>query len=287
LETGRFKLVVGVPSSYLSTEPDLRHKTVKAGILGRLLAVYRADEAVVYDDRPAYWRDGELLAKLLNYMTVAPYLRKRIFPLGLPELRYAGVLPPLQLPTHGVGGPHVGEVREALVLRVHGRRAVVDAGLNSEVSVEIPVGANVRKGERILVRIEQLEPKPKLSIVLGDEVYRGFTVKRYDSLRRLLNVYVSCLKVATSRRGHPASFDFYTKLIGDASEKGCLLLLFGAPDIGLYEIAELEGFKLEEHVDHVVNLVPCQGTRTVRVEEAVAAALTLVNLARCTGSLEA
>jgi predicted SPOUT superfamily RNA methylase MTH1 len=277
----KFKLIVGVPSSYLSTEPDPRHKAIKAGILGRILAVYRVDEVAVYDDRPAYWRDGELLVKLLEYMVVAPYIRKRVFPPNVPELRYAGVLPPLQLPTHGAGGPVVGEVREAFVVRVSGRRAFVDAGLGDEISIEVPSNVRLRRGERVLVRIEQLKPKPKLSLVLEDVVYRGFTTRRFESLRRVFYVYNKCLKVATSRKGEVKDFNFYLRLVDEASDKGCLIILFGAPDLGLYEIAELEGFKLENYANYIINLIPCQGTKTVRVEEAVAAALTLVNLARC------
>lgn len=274
-----YKLVVAIPSSYLSTEQDPRHKAVKAGILGRLLAVYRVDEAVIYDDRPAYWREGNHLAKLLEYMVVAPYIRRRVFPPNVPELRYAGVLPPLQLPTHGVGGPKEGEVREALVVAVRGKSLIIDAGLGGEVHVEVSGGVRVRKGERILVRIEALKPKPRLAMVDKDSVYSGYQVKRFDSLARVLKTYRSCYRLATSRKGKIVSLDFFRELIGEAKSKGCLIVLFGAPDIGLYEIAELEGLRLEDNVDSVVNLIPCQGTKTVRVEEAVAAALTLVNLA--------
>ncbi|RUM47233.1 MAG: hypothetical protein DSY37_02975, partial [Hyperthermus sp.] len=55
-------------------------------------------------------------------------------------------------------------------------------------------------------------------------------------------------------------------------------VLFGAPDRGLFEIAREERLELNSHVDYVLNTIPGQGTRTVRVEEAVAATLAIINI---------
>jgi methyltransferase len=46
----------------------------------------------------------------------------------------------------------------------------------------------------------------------------------------------------------------------------------------LHEIAKEEGTKLERIVDFVVNMIPDQGTVTVRTEEAVFASLAIVNM---------
>ncbi|UCE44228.1 MAG: RNA-binding protein, partial [Candidatus Bathyarchaeota archaeon] len=56
-----------------------------------------------------------------------------------------------------------------------------------------------------------------------------------------------------------------------------ILVAFGAPAEGLHEIVSREGVKLEEIADFVINMVPGQGTETVRTEEAVSASLALLN----------
>jgi predicted SPOUT superfamily RNA methylase MTH1 len=53
---------------------------------------------------------------------------------------------------------------------------------------------------------------------------------------------------------------------------------FGAPSRGLHEIAQDENLKLENIADFVVNMVPNQGTVTVRTEEALLASLAILNV---------
>ncbi|ABM81131.1 putative RNA uridine N3 methyltransferase [Hyperthermus butylicus] len=269
----KVKLVAAVPASYTSTEGDLRHKTIKVGLLGRLFAVYRVDEAIVYIDRPAYWRDAELMRKILEYMVTAPYLRKKIYPPNVPELRYASLLPPLQLPTHGVGGPVDGEVRQALVLRASGGRALVEAGLEEPVWVR----GRFHRGQRILVRIVSVE-RGIVEPVEDELVYNGFKVTIVEGLSRLLSKYRNYTRIATSRKGRLVDAELLSQIGSRSSSGPGVLVLFGAPDLGLYELAELENLKLEDLVDYVVNTIPQQGTKTVRVEEAVAATLALLNL---------
>jgi predicted SPOUT superfamily RNA methylase MTH1 len=53
---------------------------------------------------------------------------------------------------------------------------------------------------------------------------------------------------------------------------------FGAPSRGLHEIVKEEEAKLDSTVDFVVNMIPEQGTATVRTEEALLASLAVFNL---------
>jgi predicted SPOUT superfamily RNA methylase MTH1 len=64
------------------------------------------------------------------------------------------------------------------------------------------------------------------------------------------------------------------------TEANSVLLAFGAPSQGLQEIVGSEGCQLSELVDFVVNMVPMQGTETVRTEEAVIATLAVFNIFR-------
>jgi predicted SPOUT superfamily RNA methylase MTH1 len=57
-----------------------------------------------------------------------------------------------------------------------------------------------------------------------------------------------------------------------------VLVAFGAPSRGLHEIAQEENLNLCEMVDFVVNMVPMQGTVTIRTEEALLASLAILNV---------
>jgi len=61
-------------------------------------------------------------------------------------------------------------------------------------------------------------------------------------------------------------------------KEGRACIAFGASREGLYEIAEKQGFKLEDYFDYIVNVMPLQGVRTIRTEEAVAYTLAILNL---------
>lgn len=271
------RLALAVPASVLTVEPSLQLKTVKAGIIVRAAAVFRVREIHVYVDRAESWRDAELFRDIANYMYVAPYLRKRVYPANVPSLRYAGVLPPLQLPTHGVGGPRKGEIRQALVLSRKGQRLLLDAGLGEEVEVRARVQAS--RGDIIHVRIKELEPEPELEVVdpEAEGVYAGYSVEVHSDFTRALRVLRSrgCRLIATSRHGKPL-VDVINGL-RDALASNCVAVLFGAPDKGLYEIASDHGLSLDDAVDIVVNTIPNQGVLRVRTEEAITATLSILN----------
>ena len=83
--------------------------------------------------------------------------------------------------------------------------------------------------------------------------------------------------LGTSRLGTPLHevLGEFWRAVRDASE---LLVVFGSPSEGLYDIASREGFELDEACDFVLNTIPGQGVATVRTEEAVLATLAILNL---------
>ena len=97
----RKKLSIAIPASIVSDTPHLREKTSKIGLIGRTAAIFRVDQIIVYLDSPRVNQaaDMDLTAVLVAYMETPQYLRKRLFKLK-PELRYAGILPPLRTPHH-------------------------------------------------------------------------------------------------------------------------------------------------------------------------------------------
>jgi hypothetical protein len=275
------KLAIAIPASTISDTPHLREKTAKAGLIGRAAAIFRVDEILVYPDNPKtnQARDMDFIALLLNYLETPQYLRKRLFKIE-PRLQFAGILPPLRTPHHPVSGKtrdlKVGEYREGLVLSKAKDGLLVDVGVEQPAILrETPYAA----GDRLTLQVVNVGERVEVQTVNRDdiEVYWGFRVRVENKpFGQLVAEGGFDLTVATARHG----VDF-KKVSGKISAKWSLanrvLVAFGAPSRGLYEIAKDEGARLEAVVDFVVNTIPEQGTATVRTEEALLASLAIFN----------
>lgn len=244
-----------VPGSLTQNSPDPKVATYQVGLVGRAAAIFGVDEIVVYED-PAH-QHGRQVSRILQYQSTAPYLRKQLFPLS-DDLRHVGVLPPLNLPAHVVPSwVDVGQVRFGTLA---GKR--VNIGLEEPADLELeegqeppepgtqfPVEVTAARADRVLVT--PYEP--------GPDEFLGYTVRRTPNLHTALNGVTPVL--GTSREGEPLT---------RAHLEADLALVFGTPEKGLLEILDEPEFPL-------VNTIPGQHTRSVRVEEAILATLGQVN----------
>jgi hypothetical protein len=276
------KISVAIPASFVSDTPHLREKTIRIGLIGRAAAIFRVDEIVVYPDMPDtdQAKDADLLALILTYMETPQYLRKRLFKL-MSELRYAGVLPPLRTPHHPVTSRlerlSVGEYREGVVVSSSPKGSFVDVGVERPAFV---LGKRLPLNKRVTVRITQLKKQFLANLANREEIgtYWGYKVTVPEAtLGQLMKKQGFNLIVATSRKGEPIS-----QVLDELKEKwktsSRILVAFGAPTQGLYEILLHENLRLEDVADFVINTIPDQGTETVRTEEALYATLALLNL---------
>jgi len=274
-------LAVAIPASVVSDTPHLREKTSKIGLIGRAAAIFRVDEIVVYADNPKVnqGRDVDLIAVLLEYMETPQYLRKRLFKIE-PRLQYAGILPPLRTPHHPLNGKaanlKVGEYREGVVL------SETKEGLLVDIGVEQPALLREKQfavGKRVTLQIVKAGKQIEVQAVSHEvPTYWGYTVTvERHSLKRLVESRKFDLTVGTSIKGAT-----WKGIVGDLAGKwkkaNNVLIAFGAPTRGLYEIARDAGVNLDELMDFVVNSVPAQGTETVRTEEALLATLAILNV---------
>ena len=278
----RCELSVAVPASLVSDVPHLREKTFKIGLVGRAAAIFCVDEVIVFPDLLGVdqSRDTGLIAAVLSYMETPQYLRKRLFRL-VPELRYAGILPPLRTSHHPVLNRvrdlGFGEYREGVVVSSTNAGSFVDVGVERSVlvsSVQLPVNS------RVTVKIVELGRHLKAVLASRGEVeaYWGYRVRVSDvGFGCLVKEGGFDLVVATSRRGI-RFMEVVDELVKRWKEAGRVLVAFGSPSAGLFEILEREGLRLGDVVDFVVNMVPNQGTATVRTVEAVYACLGVLNL---------
>jgi len=277
----RIKISVAIPASLVSDIPHLREKTLRIGLIGRALAIFRVDEIIIYSDIPNQnqTRDSTLIEAILSYMETPQYLRRRLFKIR-PELRYVGILPPLRTPHHPTENREkdlkIGEYREGIVVSSNERGIYIDVGV--ERSVFVP-DVRVKINSRVTVRIMEKGKDLIGELVDPDEteVYWGYKVKVSNfSLGRLLKDRRYDLIIATSRRGDPI-MNIADKLLDKWKRSRRVLVAFGSPTEGLQEIVRHEGIKLESVAHFIVNTVPNQGVKTVRTEEAIYATLAILN----------
>jgi predicted SPOUT superfamily RNA methylase MTH1 len=275
------KLAIAIPASVISDTPHLREKTSKIGLIGRAAAIFRVDEIMVYDDNPKanQHQNADLIATLLTYMETPQYLRKKLFEIEQ-KLRYAGILPPLRTPHHPLNRKaknlHVGEYREGVTLSRTKEGTLVDIGVEHPALLRENQWA---LGKRLTLQIISAGERVKVQTVSRDEIpyYWGYTVAvEIHSFRRLVEDGEFDLTIATSKLGDTFS-KVAERIAGKWRTAACTLVAFGAPTRGLCEIVKDEGANLNDIVDFVVNMVPEQGTETVRTEEALLATLAIFN----------
>ena len=277
-----------LPSSLAIDASDLRSKTAKIGQIARAASVFRADRIVIYRDPDL--DETELIERILNYAETPQYLRKLLFPLA-GDLRYAGTIPPLRTPHHPDAEKiEIGDIRVGVVVRVHENGSWVDIGSKRSAFLNV----SMQKGERVNVRVTSNKPL-KAVPVDDDEIagYWGYSVARAGSLSGALTLTPAPaptpahgLRIATSRYGESIDADLLRK-IGAESGSEDVLVVFGAPHKGISEIMDEEKREGKEkreksfiaEFDYTLNVLPDQGTATVRLEEAVVATLAILNLA--------
>jgi predicted SPOUT superfamily RNA methylase MTH1 len=276
------KLSIAIPASVISDRPHLREKTSKIGLIGRAAAIFRVDEIIVYPDNPRanQGEDLDFIAFLLNYLETPQYLRKTLFKIE-PILQFVGILPPLRTPHHPLSGKikhlKVGEYREGVVL------SQTKEGLLVEIGVDRPALLREKQfavGDRLTLQVVRVGEQVEVQTVSRDivPVYWGYKVRvEKRSFGQLATDEKFDLTIATARIG-----DNFMDVASEIGEKWSsaqhVLVAFGAPTRGLHEIVKDEGLELCEIADFVVNMIPEQGTVTVRTEEALLASLSILNV---------
>lgn len=293
-----FTLSVALAGSVIANAKGHEQKTFLAGQIARALAVFCVDEVVIFDDedeptqksRPAI-ADGDytalshpdhFLAHVLSYLETPPHLRKALLPRH-PNLQTAGALPSLDMPHHPRAKEWC-EYREGVTQGPSPSRdgTLVDVGLSNSVTVsdEIPPGTRVTvhlTDDHWAETVSPSAPREEKGY------YWGFTVRQCNSLS---NVLTECpfdggydITIGTSERGAPLSEVITEPRFSKPAELGFqhVLLVFGGV-AGLEKAAkndqELQNMGITEKnvnelFDAWVNVLPGQGSRTIRTEEAI------------------
>ena len=269
-------LSIFIPNSFLSESKDLKIRTYKVGILGRALAIFQADNVVIYNDDHVKNEDGEMdgefIAEILNYMNTPQYLRKQAFPIR-PELKHVGIIPPLRTPHHPVNSqPDVGDYRQGFTVKRNKKGTYVDIGMyklafcKEQLSVKRIFDFKITKIAKKEVIVTPDKP---------DDVYWGYNViSSTKSLKNSLKLIKPNLVVETTRYGDYIN-SIFDELKPKLDESKSIAILFGGPYSSIQEDVSNPNWDLFK-----INTLPGQGTETVRSEEAVVATLSLFNSMR-------
>ena len=266
------KLSIFVPNSFLAESKDSKIRTYKVGLIGRYAALFRANNIVIYNDNSdGGSRDDALYMKtILEYMDTPQYLRKQVFPIT-PELKNVGILPPLRTPHHPASDElNRGDFRKGLTKKRVRKGTMVDIGVDQLALCKEKLSVN----KVLSFRIEKLGKEILIEPDEPDSVYWGYEViasdrNLYDSITMMKQK--PDLVIGTSKYA-PNINSILDEVQTSIQQASHVAILFGGPYSGINSLIN------ERKLDFEINTVPCQGTETVRTEEAVISTLSILNI---------
>ncbi len=257
---------MSIPDTVLEEKESPREKLAKLGQIARACAIFGVDVVEVFGDGQGKG-ESELIVRVLRYLETPQYLRKRLFPLD-ESLRYAGILPPLRIPSHKQRIP-LSELREGDV-----REGVTNSDGTVEIGLERAprLKSRDKPGERVTVRVQSKVPLEVEKIDRGSlKEYWGYEVGRVRADEVFSEKFP--FTIATSRSGRPLR-DALPELRDSIPNSKGVKLIFGSPSRGLLEILGRERLAKAKVL---LNLFAEQHVETVRTEEAIFAGLALIN----------
>jgi hypothetical protein len=275
------KWSIAIPAAVTKNASHLREKTQIIGRIARAAAIYRIDEIIIYPDTPSQHldRQTEEIATILTFLDTPQYLRKQLFPLTK-TLRYSGALPPLRTPHHPLTKTtkkvQIGDYREGVVKTTRRSNTYINIGLDvPAVLRDVTISPNTR----VTTQITTIKPKyVEVTLQNREEIniYWGYRVTVSNcSLGVIINQGNYDIAILTSKYGMPINTTTSTlKRRWQRATK--ILIAFGSPEEGLRQILRKE--KTQIKIPHLMlNTIPQQGVKSIRVEEAIHATLALLN----------
>lgn len=263
------KTSIAIPDSCLDDESTNLDKSRKISTIARACAIFGIHTIYIYEDGGG--NDDALLLTILRYMDTPQFLRRDLFP-RMNELRYAGVLHPLKIPSHLVqerGHIKKGSVRDGIITKSRGR-LYADFGIQRL----LPYRGGLGPGRRITARFATGEPEYRYEEISKHDApqYWGYSIKKRGPLARLLESWDDAI-IFTSAKGRPITVE---QVRNYQSMTTPLLVVYGSTDRGIHEI-------LGRNLDTIrgartLNFFPQQATETVRLEEAIMGTLAMLNM---------
>ncbi|XP_013139028.1 PREDICTED: putative methyltransferase C9orf114 isoform X2 [Papilio polytes] len=274
-------------------------RTYLAGQIARAACIFCVDEVIVYDDigdkldtKKSKLEDTEglkiarkscvQLARILQYLECPQYLRKHFFPIHK-DLEFAGLLNPLDAPHH-LRMSNDFKFREGITMNKKvkpGRGSQVNVGLLQDVSSDKLINPGIRVTVKMLPAVEGSKKLKGKIVSLATPraetgVYWGYTVRIATNLSQIFtqSPYKDGydLTIGTSDRG-----THIDELPNKGVKYNHALIVFGGLQGIEAALESDEQLKVDDAsllFNHYINVLPNQGSRTIRTEEAVLVALS-------------
>eukprot|EP00834_Sanchytrium_tribonematis_P000033 NODE_2_length_91304_cov_0.692462.p33 type:complete len:303 gc:universal NODE_2_length_91304_cov_0.692462:48923-48015(-) len=258
-------LSIALPGSILDNAQSLQMKTILAGQIARACAIYRIKTIYIFNDEEKS-RGSIFLTKILNYLETPQYLRKRLIRKS-DDLRFVGLLPPLDCPHHFRKFDNF-QFREGVVVEQLKGGCLVDVGLDKPI-----ISDEVRDTDsRVTVKLMESNIGTEGTIVDRSEAenltYWGYKIRNCANLTEVLQSDFDYI-LGTSERGE--NFDD----IEIPESKNALICFGGVDGLEQANLYESSADDVKSRFSNYINIAPHQGSRTIRTEEAVLATLSL------------
>lgn len=294
---------IAIPGSIIDNAQSQELRTHLVGLIARAATIYRVDEIIIFDDSPTSnvtttklqqleTSDGIKtarpcciqFARILQYLECPQYLRKFFFPIHN-DLKFTGLLSPLDS-QHHLRITNEFLYREGIITnKQHSKGSFVNVGLLNDVLVDKQLPEGLRVTVKLPQKSDLKSKKLKGKIVSPSEprsrtgIYWGYNVRIASSISQVFsqspyeNGYD--VTIGTSDKG-----DDVREVESKSLKFNHLLIVFGGL-LGLESAVENdENLTIDDPsllFDHYFNVVPEQGSRTVRTEEAVFITLAVLN----------
>lgn len=286
---------IAIAGSILENAQSPELRTHLAGQIARSACIYNIDEIVIFDDAPAgnvtttkmaklELSDGLKVARpcciqfarILQYLECPQYLRKFFFPIHN-DLKFTGLLNPLDS-QHHLRQQSVFLYREGIITsKSHPKGSYVNVGLLNDVLVDKQLPEGIRVTVKLPPSTDLKSKKLRGLVVPPSEprkttgIYWGYNVRIANSISQVFSQspYPEGydVTIGTSDKGESVH-----KVEGKSLKYNHLLIMFGGL-FGLESAVENdENLTIDDPsllFDHYFNVVPEQGSRTIRTEEAV------------------
>ncbi|HEW64191.1 hypothetical protein IOK49_03415 [Fervidicoccus fontis] len=268
-----------LPYCSLENEPDQIRITLKANIIARAASIFKVERITLYrsrSDKKSCKDQKEILGLLLRYFVTPPYLKKKIFG-KRKELKYVGMAYPLQIPTHSLSKKaKEGDIRVGLVERVKESAIFADIGVGKQVKISNS-NYELKRGDLIFVKVKKGDLS-ELEIIKNPDIYVGYSVRECENpLDYLKEKKKEGLIIGTSKFGDPI-WENLKEVEEKLKSSDKVVVVFGEPYRGIFEIFKQLGGNTDDLFHGIYNLVRDQGTKTIRMEEALFIALSLLNV---------
>ena len=182
MEKAAKMISIAIPDSMFLEDDTLREKTVKVGLIARSAAIFGIERIYIYRDATRNNEsDYEVAKTIFEYAETPQYLRKRLFG-RRKELEYAGLLPPLRIPSHLTESyTEVNQIRESVIVLQNGE-LMADIGANGLATIE----GRVHEGQRATTRVISADPLVVRVMERPLDTYWGYELRRAPSLARFL-----------------------------------------------------------------------------------------------------